>query len=57
MVVASLRYAVTCNGCFLYAFECNPHSFAPSFSHHHLPARKSSPGFIALVQGSQPMLT
>ncbi len=30
---------------------CSPHSFDSGFSHHHLPARISSPGSIARVQG------
>ena len=34
-----------------------PHSFASgSDSHHHLPARSSSPGLIARVHGAHPML-
>ena len=34
-----------------------PHSFASgSVSHHHLPARSSSPGLIARVHGAHPML-
>src|SRR3989337_941211 len=35
---------------------CKPHSLSESCSHHQRPARRSSPGFMALVQGSQPML-
>ena len=33
------------------------HSFISAFSHHHLPALKSSPGLMALVHGAQPILT
>ena len=35
---------------------CSPHSFVSRDSHHQRPARLSSPGRIARVQGSQPML-
>ncbi len=34
---------------------CRPHSFLSSCSHHQRPARSSSPGFTARVQGAQPM--
>src|SRR5580700_2994345 len=33
-----------------------PHSFLASCSHHQRPARSSSPGSTARVQGAQPML-
>ena len=36
--------------------QCIPHSFGAFFSHHQRPARRSSPGFVTLVQGRQPML-
>ena len=36
--------------------RCRPHSFDSGDSHHHLPARMSSPGEMARVQGAQPML-
>ncbi|CAJ8070233.1 Uncharacterised protein [Burkholderia pseudomallei] len=35
---------------------CSPHSFVSRDSHHQRPARLSSPGRIARVHGSQPML-
>ena len=35
---------------------CKPHSFESRDSHHQRPARLSSPGRIARVHGSQPML-
>src|SRR5690606_9586940 len=35
----------------LYCVTCRPHSFLLLSSHHHLPARKSSPLRIARVQG------
>ncbi|CFP64473.1 Uncharacterised protein [Bordetella pertussis] len=34
---------------------CRPHSFESDDSHHQRPARTSSPGRTARVQGSQPM--
>ena len=34
---------------------CSPHSFCASSSHHHRPARSSSPGSTARVQGAQPI--
>ena len=33
-----------------------PHSLCSAASHHHRPARTSSPGATARVQGAQPML-
>ena len=43
-------------GCYVVG-RCIPHSFASgSVSHHHLPARSSSPGLIARVHGAHPML-
>ena len=41
---------------FTYDLWCSPHSLCSGDSHHHLPARMSSPGWMALVQGWQPML-
>gem|GEM_PF-6639338 len=44
---------------FIYSWDftaCSPHSFLLWSSHHHLPARKSSPSCTALVQGWQPIL-
>ena len=38
------------------AARCSPHSLCSGFSHHQRPARTSSPGSIARVQGAQPML-
>ena len=35
---------------------CNPHSRDSGRSHHQRPARGASPGWIARVQGWQPML-
>src|SRR5690606_11890563 len=40
----------------VYCVTCRPHSFLLWSSHHHLPARKSSPSRIARVQGWQPIL-
>ncbi len=37
------------------ALQCKPHSLPKSLSHHQRPARMSSPGPIARVQGSQPI--
>ena len=37
--------------------RAKPHSFLLLLSHHQRPALKSSPSFIARVQGAQPMLT
>eukprot|EP01022_Parablepharisma_sp_SALTPOND_P026560 TRINITY_DN643_c0_g3_i1.p1 TRINITY_DN643_c0_g3~~TRINITY_DN643_c0_g3_i1.p1 ORF type:complete len:1321 (+),score=447.37 TRINITY_DN643_c0_g3_i1:3726-7688(+) len=34
---------------------CRPHSLESGFSHHQRPARTSSPGWMARVQGSQPI--
>src|SRR3989338_4673238 len=42
--------------CYLY-FLCKPHSFCSGCSHHQRPARMSSPGLMARVQGAQLMLT
>src|SRR5579884_3531160 len=33
-----------------------PHSLSASISHHHRPARRSSPAWTARVHGSQPMV-
>mmetsp|Transcript_16679 Transcript_16679/g.31313 ORF Transcript_16679/g.31313 Transcript_16679/m.31313 type:complete len:278 (+) Transcript_16679:695-1528(+) len=38
----------------IHDFACRPHSFVES-SHHHRPARKSSPTAMARVQGAQPI--
>ena len=40
----------------LPSLTCRPHSLCSGFSHHQRPARMSSPGFTARVQGAQPML-
>ena len=40
---------------FLFGRLCKPHSRPQSLSHHHRPARMSSPGWIARVQGAQPI--
>ena len=37
-------------------FTCSPHSLDSGDSHHQRPARTSSPGAMARVQGAQPML-
>ncbi len=37
-------------------FTCRPHSLDSGDSHHQRPARTSSPGAMARVQGAQPML-
>src|SRR5215208_5728266 len=50
-------YYYYCYWCLFFdGSKWSPHSFCAALSHHHLPARGSSPGFIALVHGSQPML-
>jgi hypothetical protein len=36
--------------------RCSPHSLVSALSHHQRPARTSSPGWMARVQGAQPML-
>jgi hypothetical protein len=41
---------------FSIKLSCSPHSLVSEFSHHQRPARGSSPGFTARVQGAQPML-
>ena len=40
----------------VYYYLCKPHSLRSGDSHHHRPARTSSPGSMALVHGAQPML-
>jgi len=35
---------------------CRPHSRDSGCSHHQRPARRLSPGWVARVQGEQPML-
>src|SRR5471030_1372941 len=40
----------------LMLVTCKPHSFVSRDSHHQRPARLSSPGRMARVHGSQPML-
>ena len=42
---------------FFSSFQCSPHSFFSSFSHHQRPARISSPSFIGRVIGWSPILT
>jgi len=39
-----------------YFLPCNPHSLLSGNSHHQRPARISSPGSMARVQGWQPIL-
>ena len=39
----------------LAPLQCRPHSLTPPCSHHHRPARSSSPAVVARVHGAQPI--